>query len=95
MDTVPSKAPEGYHPLHYQSKAYDECTNSLRAFNQDQREFLELYRWLRHVTEFFKSGRLFAVINNAKAQNEIEKSYRTLSLTMKELAVQTLAHCAN
>ena len=65
MDTVPSKVPKGYHPIRYQTKAYDECTKSLSAFTQDEREFLERYRWLRHVPEFFNPDNLFSEINKA------------------------------
>ena len=44
MDTVHSKVPKGFHPFHYQTKAYDKCTESLRIFTQEEREFLERYR---------------------------------------------------
>ena len=53
MDTVLSEMPKGYCQLRYQTKAYDKCRKSLNIFNQDQREFLEYYRWLRQVLEFF------------------------------------------
>jgi hypothetical protein len=52
MDTVPDKVPKGYHWLRYQSKVFNESTKSLSVFTQDEREFLERSRWLRHVTEF-------------------------------------------
>ena len=92
MDTAPSEFPKGYHTLRYQTKAYDELPDSVNFFTQDGREFLEGYGWLRQVPEFFKPEDVFSVINNAEAQNEIVKSSETSSLTMKDFAVQSLAH---
>ena len=80
MDTTPSKVPKGYHPLRYQTKAYDECTQSLSIFNQDQREFLEIYSWLCHVKEFFQPEDLFSVMNNTEATNEAAKKLRNFGL---------------
>jgi len=70
MNTDCSKVPEGYHPLRYQTKAYDECTKCLSVFTQDEQEFLERYRWLRHVPEFFKPHELFSVLNYAEVEKE-------------------------
>jgi hypothetical protein len=58
-----SKVPEGYHPLRYQTKAYDECAKGLSVFTQDERQFLDRYRWLCHVSEFFKPEDLFSLMN--------------------------------
>jgi hypothetical protein len=54
METVSSEVPKGYAPLRYQTKAYDECTNSLSIFNKDQREFLESYLCLLKLKKIFK-----------------------------------------
>ena len=54
MDISHSKVPKGYHPLRYQTNAYDECTKSLSIFTQDERGFLERYRCLRDMNDFFK-----------------------------------------
>ena len=80
MDTVPSEVPKGYHRLRYQTKAYEECKNSLSVFTQDEREFLEHYIWLRDVPEFFKPGDLFSGIRNAEAQNEAQKQLQNFQL---------------
>jgi hypothetical protein len=85
MDTVFGKVPEGYHPLRYQTKAYDECAKSLSVFNQDEREFLERYRWLCHVPEFFKPEDLFSVMNNAEAQKEAEQILRYFEIGNENL----------
>jgi len=80
LDTVPSEVPSGYNPLRYQTKAYDECTQSLRIFNRDQREFLESYCWLCHVKEFFQPEDMFSVMDNAEATKEAEKMLRNFML---------------
>ena len=80
LDTVPNKVPKGYHLLRYQTKAYDECTKPLSIFTQDERKFLERYRWLRHVPEFFKPEDLLCVINNAEAEKEAEQKLGYLEL---------------
>jgi len=73
IDTAPSEVPKGYHQLRYQTKAYDECTKSISIFNQDEREFLERYLWLRHVSDFFKPEDLFSVMENTEATKEAEQ----------------------
>ena len=49
-----NKVPKDYHPLSYQTKAFDECAKSLSVLTEDVRGFLVLYRWLPQVPEFFK-----------------------------------------
>ena len=49
MDTVCFEVPNSYHALCYQTKAYNEYTNSLSIFTQDERDFLEQYRFLHEV----------------------------------------------
>jgi len=73
QNTSYNKVPKGYNPLRYQTKAYDECTKSLVIFNQDQREFLERYRWLCRVKEFFKPEDLFSLINNVETEKEADQ----------------------
>jgi hypothetical protein len=59
--------PEGYHPLHYQTKDYDECTKNKNIFTKDEWELLELYCLVRHLPEFFKPGDLFSELSNVEA----------------------------
>jgi len=75
-----SKVPKGYHPLRYQTKAFDECTKDLSAFTQDEQEFLDRYHWLRQVPEFFKPGDLFSEMNNFEAEKEAEKKLQNFEL---------------
>ena len=89
MDTVPNKVPKGYHRLRYQNKNYDKPTLSLSVFSQDEREFLESYRWLRQVSEFFKSGELFSVMNNVEAEKEAEQKLQNFELGNERI------HCPN
>ena len=75
-----SNVPNVYPLLRYQTKAYDQCTKSLNVFTQGERDFLELYRWLREVPEFFKPEDLFSVMNNAEAEKEVEQKLRNFYL---------------
>jgi hypothetical protein len=43
-----------YHRLRYQTKKYDERVSSLRVFCQQDQQFLQNYRRLRQLEEFFK-----------------------------------------
>ena len=85
MDTALIKVPKDYHPLRYQTKACDECTNSLSVFKKDERVFLERYRWLRHVLEFFKPEDLLCVMNNADAEKEAKQKLRNFELDSKSV----------
>ena len=85
MDIVHNKMSKGYHPLRYQTKAYDKCTKSLSVFTQDEWQFLEHYRWLRHFREFYKSDVLFWVMNNAEAENDAERNLRNFELSNKSV----------
>ena len=76
MDIAHSKVHKGYHTLRYQTKACEDCTKSLSDFTQEEREFLERYRWLRHVSEFLKPERLFCVMSNVEAKKESEQKLR-------------------
>jgi len=85
MDTVHSNVPKGYHPLRYQTKAYDDCTKSLSTFTQDEREFLELYRWLRQVPEFFKPEILFSALNKPEAIKQAEQKLQDFNIDNEKI----------
>jgi len=70
--TVPSHVPKGYHLIRFQTKDYEEYTKSLSIFTQDEPEFLERYRWLFHVPEFFQPQDLFSELNNSEVGKEAE-----------------------
>ena len=80
MGTVHSNMPEDYHPIRYQTKAFDECSKSLSVFTLDEREFLERYCWLRDIPEFFKPEDLFCVMDNAEAEKEAQQKLRNFKL---------------
>jgi ankyrin repeat protein len=80
IDTVHSKVPKGYHPIRYQTKAYDACTNCLSVFTKDEWELLESYRWLREVPEFFKPQDLFSAMSNAEDIKEAEQKLHNFEL---------------
>ena len=85
MDISYSKFSKGQHSLRYQTKAYDDCTKNLSAFTQDEREFLELYRWLRHVPEFFKPEHLFCLLSNVEAEKEAERKLQNFELSNERI----------
>jgi len=80
MDISHSKVTKSYHPLRYQTKAYDECTKSLNAFTKDEREYLGRYYWLSDMSEFFKPADLFSVMNEAEATKEAEENLQNFEL---------------
>jgi hypothetical protein len=84
-DISHSKVPEGYRPLRYQTKVYDECTKRQNIFTKDEWEFLERYRWLRDLPEFFKPGDLFSVMNNAKAQIRAKEMLQNFKLEQERI----------
>jgi hypothetical protein len=61
---------EGYHPMRYQTKAYDERVSRLSVFCQQERQFLESYHWLRQLPEFFKPKELFCVIEDNEVKEQ-------------------------
>ena len=61
---------EGYYPMRYQTKPYDEGIVRLNVFCQQERQFLESYRWLRQLPEFFKLKELFSVMEDNQAQEQ-------------------------
>ena len=64
---------KGYHPFRYQTKTYDERVNKLSVFCQQERQFLESYRWLRQLPEFFKPKELFSAMGDKRTQEQTEK----------------------
>jgi len=79
-DISPSKVPKGYHPLRYQTKAYDECTERLSIFNKDQREFLENYLCLLKLKKTFKFKNFFPIMSNAEAEKEVQQNLQNFEL---------------
>ena len=71
---------KGYHPMRYQTKTYDERVNKLKVFCPQERQFLESYRWLRHLPEFFKPKELFSVMEDNRAQEQTEKLLQEFEL---------------
>jgi hypothetical protein len=67
-DISHDKLPKGYHPIRYQTKAYDGCTNSLSVFTEEEREFLENYGFLRDRSVTFDAKELFTSMRNDCAQ---------------------------
>jgi ankyrin repeat protein len=61
---------EGYHPLRYQTKPYDERVSRLSVFCQQERQFLESYRCLRQLPEFFKPEELLSAIEDKQVQKQ-------------------------
>ena len=62
-----------YHPIRYQTKVYDERLCNMNVFCQQEREFLESYRWLRRLLEFFKPKELFSEMEDNQAQEQAER----------------------
>jgi hypothetical protein len=62
------------NPLRYQTKLYDERVNGFSIFNEEEQEFLQCYRWLRQLPEFFKPKELFSTMEDKQAQETIEKN---------------------
>jgi hypothetical protein len=69
---------EGYHPMRYQTKTYDERVSRLSVFCQQKRQFLESYRWLRELPEFFKPKELFSVMKDNEVQEQAQEILRAL-----------------
>ena len=61
---------KGYHQMRYQTKPYDERASRLNVFSQEERQFLESYRWLCKLPEFFKPEELFSEMEDSQAQEQ-------------------------
>ena len=64
---------KGYHPIRYQTKRYDEGASRLSIFCQEERQFLESYRLLRQLPEFFKPKEHLSVIEEKQVKEQAEK----------------------
>jgi len=71
---------ESYHPLRYQTKPYDERGRRLNELCQQERQFLESYRWLLQLPEFFNPKELFAVMEDRKVQEKAEKLLQSFEI---------------
>jgi hypothetical protein len=80
MNSVHNKVPKGYHPIRYQTKVFDECTKILSVFTQDEREFLQRFRWLREMKDFFKPKNLCCIMNNVEDEEKAEQMLQDFKL---------------
>jgi len=76
---------EGYHPMRYQTKTYDEGVIRLSVFCQEERQFLESYSWLRQLPEFFKPKELFSVMEDNKVQKQAEETLKSFEIENDKL----------
>jgi len=79
-DTVPNEDSKGYVLLRYQTKAYDECKNSLRVFTQDEREFLARYKSLRELQTQLNLKGCFSVMGDPEAVNKAQQNLQKYEL---------------
>ena len=70
----------GYHPIRYQTKVYEGQVNNLRIFNQEEKEFLQGFRLLSKLPEFFKPKEVFSVMKNDQAEEEAEKKLQSFQI---------------
>jgi len=70
----------GYHPIRYQTKVYEGQKNKLRIFNQEEKEFLQGFRNLSKLPEFFKPKEMFSVMQNDQAEEEAEKKLQSFQI---------------
>jgi ankyrin repeat protein len=70
----------GYHPIRYQTKAYEGQVNNLRIFNLEEKEFLQGFRKLSEFPEFFKPKEVFSVMQNDEAEEEAEKKLQSFQI---------------
>jgi len=80
---------EGYHPIRYQTKTYDERVSRLSVFSHEECQFLQDYLRLRQLPEFCKSKELFCVMEDNQAQSQAEEILQSF-----EIEKDTL-HCAD
>jgi hypothetical protein len=78
--TVEKSLPKSYHPIRYQTKNYDERVTSISIFSQDESQFLEDYRRLCQLPEFFKPKEMFSAIRNKQAQEEAGKMLQSFEI---------------
>jgi ankyrin repeat protein len=70
----------GYHPVRYQTKVYEGQVNNLRIFNQEEKEFLQGFRILSKLPEFFKPKEVFSVMQNDQAEDEAGKKLQSFRI---------------
>jgi hypothetical protein len=58
----------GYHPIRYQTKTYDERVSRLNIFSQEECQFLQDYQRLRRSPERFRPKELFSEMEDNQAQ---------------------------
>jgi len=71
---------EGYHPMRYQTKPYDERVSRLSVFCQQEQQFLESYLWLRQLPDFFKPKQLFSVVGDNEVQEQVEEILKSFEI---------------
>ena len=79
---------QGYHPIHYQTKAYDKVTR-ISIFSTEERRFLEDYRRIFELPEVHKPKELFSEMRNNQAEEEAERKLQNLQLE------EDTIHCAD
>jgi len=84
---------EGYHPIVYQTETYDKRVISLRVFSQQEQQFLQNYRRLRQLPEFFEPKEIFSSMRNDQAQKKAEnilQNFEIVNQTIRCRDVNTL-----
>ena len=71
---------KGYHRMRYQTKTYDERVNKLSVFCQQEMQFLESYRLLRQLPDFFKPKEMFSVVGDNQAQKQAENIFQEFGI---------------
>jgi hypothetical protein len=66
--------------MRYQTKTYDERVSRLSVFCQQERQFLESYRWLRQFPELFKPKELFCVMEDNEVQEKAEEMLKSFEI---------------
>ena len=66
-----------YHPICYQTKANDVRVIRLTVFCQQERQFLESYRWLCKLPEFFQLKEFFSTIKLTTPKKNLQKQLRS------------------
>jgi hypothetical protein len=73
------------NPIHYQTKLYDKRVNSFSKISEEEQEFLQCYRWLRQLPEFFKPKELFSTVEDNQAQEQAEKMLQNFDIENEEI----------
>ena len=66
--------------IRYQVVTYDDRVCRLTVFCQQERQFLESYRWLRQLPEFLRPKELFSEMKDKQAHEEAEKILRSFEI---------------